>query len=105
VFDNDVKSSLNRAKHRVIPLSRLKNRPAAGAGGEDTRTIPIPPDLIRLLRVRIRRYGTTPDGPGVPSAQRDAALNRTPVAPHILARVKAALERLDDHRGRAGDAG
>jgi len=31
-FDNDVKTSLNRAKHRVIPLSRLKNRPAAGAG-------------------------------------------------------------------------
>jgi anti-sigma regulatory factor (Ser/Thr protein kinase) len=33
------------------------------------------------------------------------ALNRTPVAPHILVRVKAALERLDDHRGRADDAG
>ena len=42
----------------------------------ETRTIPIPPDLVRLLRAHIRRYGTT-----------------------------AALERLDDHRGRAGDAG
>jgi hypothetical protein len=33
------------------------------------------------------------------------AVNRAPVAPQILARVKAALERLDDHRGRVGDAG
>jgi hypothetical protein len=28
----------------------------------ETRTIPIPPDLVRLLRAHIRRYGTTPDG-------------------------------------------
>ena len=27
-----------------------------------TRTIPIPPELVRLLRAHIRRYGTTPDG-------------------------------------------
>ena len=43
--------------------------------------------------------------PGASSAQRDAARNRMPLAPHILARVKAALERLDNHRGWAGDAG
>jgi integrase len=28
----------------------------------ETRTIPIPPDLVRLLRAHIKRYGTTPDG-------------------------------------------
>ncbi len=28
----------------------------------ETPTIPIPPDLVRLLRAHIRRYGTTPDG-------------------------------------------
>ena len=35
----------------------LKHRPAT-----ETRTVPIPPDLVRLLRAHIRRYGTTPDG-------------------------------------------
>jgi integrase len=28
----------------------------------ETRTIPIPPELARLLRAHIKRYGTTPDG-------------------------------------------
>ena len=28
----------------------------------ETRTIPIPPELVRLLRAHIKRYGTTPDG-------------------------------------------
>ncbi len=28
----------------------------------ETRTIPIPPELVRLLRANIKRYGTTPDG-------------------------------------------
>jgi integrase len=28
----------------------------------ETRTIPIPPDLVKLLRAHLRRYGTTPDG-------------------------------------------
>jgi integrase len=28
----------------------------------ETRTIPIPPELVPLLRAHIRRYGTTPDG-------------------------------------------
>jgi len=28
----------------------------------ETRTIPIPPDLVRLLRAHIKKYGTTPDG-------------------------------------------
>ncbi|HEX2744341.1 MAG TPA: tyrosine-type recombinase/integrase [Streptosporangiaceae bacterium] len=35
----------------------LKHRAA-----HETRTIPIPPDLIRLLRAHIKRYGTTTDG-------------------------------------------
>jgi integrase len=35
----------------------LKHRAA-----NETRTIPIPPDLVALLRAHIRRYGTTPDG-------------------------------------------
>jgi integrase len=35
----------------------LKHRAAC-----ETRTIPIPPDLVALLRAHIRRYGTTPDG-------------------------------------------
>jgi hypothetical protein len=28
----------------------------------ETRTIPIPPEHVKLLRARNRRYGTTPDG-------------------------------------------
>jgi integrase len=28
----------------------------------ETRTIPIPPELVRPLRTHIKRYGTTPDG-------------------------------------------
>ena len=28
----------------------------------ETSTIPIPPDLVKLLRAHIKRYGTTPDG-------------------------------------------
>jgi integrase len=28
----------------------------------ETRTIPIPPELVWLLRAHLRRYGTTPDG-------------------------------------------
>ena len=28
----------------------------------ETLTIPIPPELVRLLRAHIKRYGTTPDG-------------------------------------------
>jgi len=35
----------------------LKHRAA-----HETRAIPIPPDLVKLLRDHIRRYGTTPDG-------------------------------------------
>jgi integrase len=35
----------------------LKHRAA-----RETRTIPIPPDLVRLLRAHITRYGTTADG-------------------------------------------
>jgi integrase len=35
----------------------LKHRAA-----HETRTIPIPPELVRLLRAHTRRYGTTPDG-------------------------------------------
>jgi len=35
----------------------LKHRAA-----RETRTIPIPPDLVTLFRAHIRRYGTTPDG-------------------------------------------
>ncbi len=35
----------------------LKHRAA-----NEIRTIPIPPELVKLLRAHIRRYGTTPDG-------------------------------------------
>jgi len=35
----------------------LKHRAA-----RETRAIPIPPELVRLLRAHIKRYGTTPDG-------------------------------------------
>jgi integrase len=35
----------------------LKHRAA-----HETRTIPIPPELVRLLRAHIKRHGTTPDG-------------------------------------------
>ena len=35
----------------------LKHRAAS-----ETRTIPVPPELVRLLRAHIKKYGTTPDG-------------------------------------------
>jgi integrase len=35
----------------------LKHRTA-----HETRTIPVPPELVQLLRAHIRHYGTTPDG-------------------------------------------
>ncbi len=35
----------------------LKHRAA-----HESRTIPIPPELVRLLRAHMKRYGTTPDG-------------------------------------------
>jgi integrase len=35
----------------------LKHRAA-----HETRTIPVPPDLVKLLRAHIKRHGTTPDG-------------------------------------------
>ena len=35
----------------------LKHRAA-----HETRTIPVPPELVRLLRAHIRRYGATSDG-------------------------------------------
>jgi hypothetical protein len=36
---------------------------AASASRAGTaRTIPVPPELVRLLRAHIKRYGTTPDG-------------------------------------------
>jgi integrase len=28
--------------------------------GHETRTVPIPPELVKLLRAHIKRYGTTP---------------------------------------------
>ncbi|MFU8851104.1 tyrosine-type recombinase/integrase [Micromonospora sp. SL1-18] len=31
-------------------------------GQGETRTIPIPPELVRLMREHLERYGTTPDG-------------------------------------------
>jgi integrase len=35
----------------------LKHRAA-----HETRTVPIPPELVKLLRAHIKKYGTTPDG-------------------------------------------
>ena len=35
----------------------LKHRAA-----HETRTIPVPPELVKLLRAHVKRYGTTPDG-------------------------------------------
>jgi hypothetical protein len=42
----------------------------------ETRTIPIPPELVRLLRAHIKRYGTTPTGGS--SRPPGAASSRTP---------------------------
>ena len=35
----------------------------------ETRTIPIPPELVRLLRAHIKRYGATPDGRVFPTTR------------------------------------
>jgi hypothetical protein len=44
----------------------------------ETRTIPIPPELVRLLRAHIKRYGTTPDGRADLPDRPGAASSRTP---------------------------
>jgi integrase len=49
----------------------LKHRAAS-----EVRTIPIPPELVKLLRAHIKRYGTTPDGRS--SRPPGAAASRTP---------------------------
>ena len=36
---------------------------AVSASDAEARTIPIPPELVGLLRAHIERYGTTTDGP------------------------------------------
>ena len=46
---------VDRSRHREE--CGLKHR-----ADNETRTIPIPPELVRLLRAHIKRYGTTPDG-------------------------------------------
>jgi integrase len=47
-----------RTDHGTARQERgLKHRTA-----HETRTIPVPPELVQLLRALIRRYGTTPDG-------------------------------------------
>jgi hypothetical protein len=59
----DLAASASRARrgwtdHGTAGQERgLKHRAA-----HETRTIPIPPDLVKLLRAHIRRYGTTPGG-------------------------------------------
>ena len=35
---------------------------SAASAAHETRTIPIPPQLVKLLRAHIKRYGTTADG-------------------------------------------
>ena len=46
---------LDRSRHREE--CGLKNR-----ADNETRTIPILPELVKLLRAHIKRYGTTTDG-------------------------------------------
>jgi hypothetical protein len=53
----DSRRSVAEALVTVTVALARKHRAA-----HETRTIPIPPDLVRLLRAHIRRYGTTPDG-------------------------------------------
>ena len=59
----DLAASVSRAgtawtDHGTARQERgLKHRSA-----HETRTIPVPPELVQLLRAHIRRYGTTPDG-------------------------------------------
>jgi hypothetical protein len=50
-----------------VRRNRPRHRPAGTRSGaprrpRETRTIPIPPDLVKLPRARIGRYGTIPDG-------------------------------------------
>jgi integrase len=35
----------------------LKHRPVT-----ETRTIPVPPELVKIIRAHVKRYGTAPDG-------------------------------------------
>jgi integrase len=35
---------------------------ASSTADNETRTIPIPPELVKLLRAHIKKYGTSPDG-------------------------------------------
>src|ERR1019366_7581820 len=79
----------------TVALAR-KHRAAHG-----TRTIPIPPDLVKLLRAHIRRYGTTPDGrifqtcgcrkPMPPGDMHESRLRRGRVADAEMAQVGDAI--------------
>jgi hypothetical protein len=65
-----------RADHGTSGQERgLKHR-----ADNETRTIPIPPELVRLLGARIKKYGTNPDG-RVLQATRAGSSRPRPAAP------------------------
>ena len=68
----------------------LKHRTA-----HETRTIPVPPELVQLLRAHIRRYGTTPDGRRRPPAglRLQRGLDRGPRGPLTPAQYMSPLSR------------
>jgi integrase len=51
-------AALDGASRASLPVSTLENPAAVRLA----LAVPIPPDLVRLLRAHIKRYGTTPDG-------------------------------------------
>ena len=51
------------AEARLLePAERHQRERRVARCALETRTIPIPPGLVRLLRTHLRRYGATPDG-------------------------------------------
>ena len=93
-----------------------------GAAPDETRSIPIPPNLVQLLRNHLERYGTAPDGriffttaagssktaPTAPSGMRPAQPRssppskppRSPGGPATCGRVAGTEGRRARHRSR-----
>jgi hypothetical protein len=52
-------ASASRAGRNWTHGTARQERSLKHRAAHETRTIPIPPELVRLLRAHIRRYGTT----------------------------------------------
>lgn len=73
---------------RVHEARGLKGRPRQAAARRATRNVPIPPELVALLRAHIERFGTSEDGRLFRSA------NGNPIQPSTWWQVWGKVRRL-----------